>query len=121
MGDWEKLSSARERHALDVQKEKLEEAAQKEQRKQERAAKRAARKVAAEVPRGPEEAVSRSTLTSPSATTSRSLPLPLFTSPSHINNTGCLPVSINKCPANHCKHGHRCNNLSCLAYAWNFN
>ena len=83
VGDWEKLSSARERHALDVQKERLEEAAQKEQRKQERAAKRAARKVAAEVPRGPEEAVSRSTLTAPSAANSRS---PTFTSSFHFHS-----------------------------------
>lgn len=69
VGDWEKLSTARERHALDVKKEKLEEAAQKEQRKQDRAAKRAARKVAAQAV--PEEPVSRSTLTAGSAAGSR--------------------------------------------------
>lgn len=71
VGDWEKLSSARERYALDVKKEKLEEAAQKEQRKQDRAAKRAARKVAAGVRRLPEEPISRSTLTAASTAGSR--------------------------------------------------
>lgn len=73
VGDWDKLNSAREKHALEEKKDKLEEVAQKEQRKQDRAVKRAARKVAAAAKdvKTSTEAVSRSALTAATAAGSR--------------------------------------------------